>query len=372
MPNLILHLWLTFAAFFFQVPGQTPVGIFSGGANGFSFHRRITIDHNQVGASDSSAFPVLVTGTFTYLKTTGNGGSVTNSSGFDIVFTSDSSCTATLNFQRRFWSATTGQVLFWVNVATVSHTTDTVFYECYGKSSISTDQSNTTGTYDSNYKAVAQSIDVGGGTPSVVDVIHSIGFGNNGSTPATLSTSGPLIYAIHFPGNAYFNTEGSSTNSAMPVGTAVRTLSVWFNVPSPNTGNIFMWGTNAGADRNYGFFVNTTSLFVDCNTDSINAAWTQDSNWHYLVATLPSGTTCGANKMYLDGTPLSTSANSGTMNTGSFEVIMGANVSKIVNFLTGDVTEARVSDSARSADWITAEYNNQKLSSTFLTISSPL
>ena len=42
----------------------------------------------------------------------------------------------------------------WVNVATLSHTTDTVIYLFYGNSSVTTDQSNAGGTWNSNFMGV--------------------------------------------------------------------------------------------------------------------------------------------------------------------------------------------------------------------------
>ena len=51
-----------------------------GWSNGYSYRRAITISHTKVPTTDQTDFPVLVSGTFSYLATTANGGNVTNSS----------------------------------------------------------------------------------------------------------------------------------------------------------------------------------------------------------------------------------------------------------------------------------------------------
>src|SRR4030065_2715347 len=122
--------------------------------------RTISIDHTKCGTADSTNFPVLISGTYAGsgtdpdLRTTGNGGQVTDANGYDIAFFSDSGLTTMLDFERVAWSATTGAVEFWVEVPTISYTTDTVIYIAYGNASITTDQQNKTGTWNSNFVLV--------------------------------------------------------------------------------------------------------------------------------------------------------------------------------------------------------------------------
>ncbi len=72
----------------------------SGWANGYSFRRAITIDHTKIPNTDQVNFPVLITGAYSYLATTGNGGNVTNANGYDITFTSDQGGSSALSFER--------------------------------------------------------------------------------------------------------------------------------------------------------------------------------------------------------------------------------------------------------------------------------
>ena len=97
---------------------------------------------------------MLISGTYSYLATMGNGGNVTNANGYDIIFTSDSSGNTPLAYEQESYNASTGAVNFWVKVPTISHTSDTIIYIFYGNSSVTTDQSNKTAVWDSNYKGV--------------------------------------------------------------------------------------------------------------------------------------------------------------------------------------------------------------------------
>src|SRR5437588_588456 len=57
--------------------------------NGYSQRRSIVIDHTKVRNTDQVNFPLLISGTYSYLASVANGGSVQNVNGYDIVFTSD-------------------------------------------------------------------------------------------------------------------------------------------------------------------------------------------------------------------------------------------------------------------------------------------
>src|SRR5208282_6682714 len=73
----------------------------SGGwSNGYTYQRTITINYSQVPNTNQTNFPVLISGTYSYLATTGNGGNVTNANGYDIIFTSDAAGATILPFQR--------------------------------------------------------------------------------------------------------------------------------------------------------------------------------------------------------------------------------------------------------------------------------
>ena len=70
-------------------------------------------------------------------------------------------------------------------------------------------------------------------------------------------------------------------------------------------------------------------------------------------------------KGYLNGVEVTSVANSGTQNIGSQGTFIGVFNTANIGYWRGLIDETRVSQSARSANWITTEYNNQNAESTF-------
>src|SRR5262249_18698205 len=89
--------------------------------------RSITIDHTKVPSTQSN-FTVLVSVTDPTLKTVANGGHVANPNGYDIGFYADSGGTTKLKWEVEKYNGTTGNLIAWVKIPSVSSSTDTVFY----------------------------------------------------------------------------------------------------------------------------------------------------------------------------------------------------------------------------------------------------
>ena len=96
---------------------------------------------------------MLVSVTDPALKTVANGGHVANANGYDIGFYADFVGTIKLKWEVEKYDGTTGNLIAWVKIPSVSSSSDTVFYLIYGDSSINTDQSDPANTWDSNFKA---------------------------------------------------------------------------------------------------------------------------------------------------------------------------------------------------------------------------
>jgi hypothetical protein len=104
----------------------------------------------------------------TSVKTVANGGPINNTgtqSGgaaitmpFDLVFSSDIAGASKYAWEIESYNGTTGTLLAWVNVPTVSHTADTVFYMVYGDAAVVTQQNTSSfapsAVWDSSYKGV--------------------------------------------------------------------------------------------------------------------------------------------------------------------------------------------------------------------------
>jgi hypothetical protein len=196
-------------------------------SNGYSYRRAITIDHTKIPNMDQTNFPVLVSGTYSYLANTGSGGYVSNSNGYDIIFTSDASGTSNLSYETEGYNSSTGAATFWVKIPNVSHSPrDTVFYMFYGNSSVTADQSNKPGVWDSSYKGVWH---LGNGSTLSGADSTSNGYtltNNNGTT----ATSGVIGGAASFNGsNNYLSNSSLSINAGSSI-----TVSYWNYVTSAN------------------------------------------------------------------------------------------------------------------------------------------
>ncbi|MFC1678464.1 hypothetical protein ACFLZ9_01860, partial [Patescibacteria group bacterium] len=89
-----------------------------------------------------------------------------------------------------------------------------------------------------------------------------------------------------------------------------------------------------------------------------------DSGWHHVVLTYDrnaGGTT--EMKLYVDGVLVATGDYSGVINTNANKLYIGSSTEGVID-------EVRVSDIAKSQEWVKTEYNNQSSVNNFLTINS--
>lgn len=346
--------------------------------SGYSYYRSITIDHTKCGSSNSSSFAVLFSGTYSWLATVANSGLVQNSNGYDIVFSSDQS--TILNFEVEHYVATTGEIEAWINVATISHTSDTILYVYYGNSSISTYQGNNSAVWDSNYAAVFHLQQTSGISNSILD---STSNANNGTPYTNIGTntvgdistsSGQIDGAQSFDGTGHAITAPNSTSLNIG-GQNTLTLSAWVKrSTSSTTGTIVRHGTGAMGGYVMGIgndpaTVNQIKLTKYGVVDLTIGSFPADTNWHYLVG---GGDGSGV-YAYVDGSSNGTSGNNQNWNTNTTLLHIGDGDLDLSNnnlLWNGTIDEVRVSTIWRSPDWILTEYNNQSNPVTFYTVGS--
>src|SRR5580698_313890 len=186
--------------------------------NGYSYTRTITISHLKVPNSNRTNFPMLFNTTDPLLETTANGGHVSNSSGYDIIFTSDAAGTQKLNHEIEYYNGSTGQFIAWVEVPTVSYTTDTVIYLFYGNSSITASQENKPGVWDSNFLGVWH---LSNGT--TLNANDSTANGNNATINGATAASGFIDGGASFNGTTSSLSEGATTTTNV----SALTVGVW-------------------------------------------------------------------------------------------------------------------------------------------------
>jgi hypothetical protein len=357
-------------------------GASSGGGGGAYLHsHQITTDATQAGTADSTNFPITVSlnsgiaNIGTTLKTVANGGHIQNTvtqvggvggtEPADAVFGTTSSCTTMVPWETEFYDPVAGTWIVHVNNGTLSHTVNNVFFLCYDAAAVTTQQ-NVGSFSPANVWSNAGYTGVyhlpNGTTLSGLD---SLGSNNGTLLNAPTAAAGQIDGAASFAGGS---SQGITISSALSV-SGTKTLTGWVNVVSISPAQFF-WSFD-GSVSNDGFAVFIESgVVIAVSAGSFasgkqaSSGWT-DNTWHYVVV---EKTTAQINKIYLDGVDLTAAdATDFVGNTTAGNAIaIGAGGGGLP--FTGLVDETRLFNGTLSLSWITAEFNCQKTSSTFLTI----
>lgn len=355
------NIFLISALFLFAGDAGAIKLIHVGSANtGVIYHRNITIDHTKAGSTDSSNFTVLVSASDTTLKTIANGGHVANSSGFDILFFSDAAFTTPLKWEVEFYSPTTGTLIAWVQIPTVSHTSDVTFYMDYGNTTISTFQGGATGAaWDSNFVAIYHLKD---GT--TLNVNDSTSNGNNATNHSATATTGVIDGAAAFSGTTRWIDTGKTSLWVM-VGSQLNYTVEMVALTTASSGRQVLladWNTS-GLDLCYALEFGDSlgnykivSGINPANFQLLTSTTPAANTWYYIAGT---GTT-NSRIIYLNGASAATDTHALTAPTiTDGTLVLGRAGALSSLYLQGKEDEVRISKTNRSADWLLTTYNSE-------------
>jgi len=335
--------------------------------NGPLYKRTITVVKDFVGlnTTDLTNFATLVSINADDIKHISNGGKVQNTNGYDIQFFSDSAFTNKLNWEIDTYNSTTGELMAWVNIPTVTYNTYTKIYMSYGDSSITTFQGGANGSvWDSNYKVVYHM-----GVNGTLDLTDSTSNGNNGvNYGGVTSVSG---YFSNSGGAAGFNTNRYIETNYVLSPTAF-TMSFWGISNATGATNTVMGNTNYTGDPNNvysgadviwgsspGFIYSRirktgTSYDIQLNTAAVVA-----NKWAYIALTFD---TTNGGRLYYNDTVRQLSYTGTSTNTLALTSLLTTRIGRtngsVATSFTGTVDEVRISDVARSQFQIATEYYN--------------
>ncbi len=330
----------------------------------WGFRTKITIDESMVGASDSTDFPVLVSLTQARWKTTGNGGNMALSGATDLLFTS-SDGTTKLKHEIEYYDATTGQIIAWVKVPTLSSSANTELYMYYGNAAASP-QADAANVWTNGFKMVMH---VGDGT--TLSAADSTGT-YNGTISGVTATTGKIDGSMAVTcGNEITSAVGLHT---MVGGGNVYVMSAWIYETSLG-GTTYIWDGDADHGLS-AFFGIRNGVAIDWgNRDFFTegvlyrtyTGFTLSSGtWHHIVAQKTGSGNTGS--LYLNGALQSTYSGTigGLTSDASNTTYWGNYQNSGTSCINGKMDEMRIASTARSTDWVTAEYNNQSSPSTFI------
>ena len=283
--------------------------------------------------------------------------------GDDILFTS-SDGTTQLDHEIEKFDGSTGELVAWVEVPSLS--TGTVIYMYYGNDTCGSQQ-NATGTWDTNHKGVWHLNETSG-------THYDSTSNDNDGTPnggVTQDATGPMNGADGFDGSDdYVNCgQGASLN----ITAASITIEGWINMDAdPGDGNWY----DCISKPTYNFYLGGTATDVTtlCAWFTIGGEnkdiWGKGDidinpgNDTYCVVTYD-GTDV---KAYVNGQLDYTELLSGSIDdSADDDLIIGA-FSPPAAYFDGIIDEVRVSNTARSAEWIKISYNNQNSPSAFYSV----
>jgi len=295
------------------------------------------------------------------LRKIGLGGKVTNTNGYDIIFTNTAD--TALNHEMAYYDYTTGTLYAFVKV-TATHAADFQIYMYYGNSSITTSQENITGVWSDRYVGVwhleesaAPYLD---STSNNTDLaVESSPVQADGKIRKGIdATAGSLVDTT--PSANIYQTQPTFEawvylDSLVTTDTPAVTIDGgfsgdgWFTLDIDSSERPFFrksYGTGSGERH---------------QAQSPDALST--GQWYYLVGTRPSLSTL---KIYVNGTLKATAtsvANALASNNSNFRI--GYRDSKR---WPGKIDEVRISNAERSINYIQTVYNSIANYSTYVTV----
>ena len=340
---------------------------------GFLYRKTITIDHTKVSATLSN-FPFMVSiANDNDLKN-----HVSSPSGYDIVFIGSSG--TLLDHEMEKWDGATGTLVAWVRIPSLSSTSDTVISMLYGNTGVTTSQENRTSVWDSNFVGVWHLPN--GSTLTAND---STGNGNNGTNYGATGAAGKIDGAGSFDGtNDYISFNQSALENVFASGSP-WTISLWV-MPGRNPASwAWIWckAYTSHSDPYYqidlkqypsniiGAYIWSTSYGTGAYLSQ--AATLTSGVWNKVDIVGQGGGTSPFLSLYVNGNLIGTDTTpNGSYAHYSTPITLGMDANIIGSYyaFAGSMDESRISNVARSADWILTEYRNQSSPSTFYGIGS--
>lgn len=361
-PRISIRISIAILAVLLIVVATLPVA----SADDWSYRKPITIYGSQVQGTVTN-FPVLI-----YLESDSHLVASAQDNGGDIVFTNKAN-TVRYDHEIEKFVKSTGELVAWVEINSLSSTSDTEIYMWYGNPNCA-NQWNIEGTWNSNYKLVQHLNESCAEKRCIKDSTSN----NNDGTPNTnlYTSSGKMNGADSFDGTDDYVDCGEGGGS-LDFGTGDFTIAAWVKSTESQYRVIISKG-DVYDERGRGYMIQSNHhhlrvVLQDGATHVLGETeGTQicDGSWHSIAVTFDRDVNA---IYYVDGTivkevDISTFTGS-TSNSYNLEFArkewQGVNY-----FFGGTIDEVRISSVARSGDWIKTSYNNQNSPSTFYTVGA--
>jgi len=325
----------------------------------WQYRKEITINHTKV-ASNFTNFPVLIS-----LGSDADLASKAQADADDLVFTDKNG--NKLHHEIELYNGSTGKLVCWVNVTSLSSMIDTKIWMYYGNSSCSSQQ-NVHETWNSNYVGVWHLNETS--SPSLDSTSN-----NNDGTPCgspTYSATGIIDGAVSFDGTDDWIEVNTDESLNL---TDTLTLEVWGKSDNAlvNTDTYLAKRVSGTTNTNYmiqyedglQFYIYDGSAWRSKQWGSAPAAGV----WAYLAVSFDESNA----RVYYNGTldnANTAMAYNLVSNAGEFRIATGNPASGAPHAFDGTLDEVRISNIVRNASWISTTHNTINSPSTFYCVGN--
>lgn len=336
----------------------------------YNYRKSITIDSTKVSGTQTN-FPVLVSFTDPDLRTTANGGKVENASGYDIIFRALDGFTP-LDFEVESYTATTGQLVAWVRMPTLSGSANTSFYMYYGSSAVTASQENPNAVWLDDYRAVYHENQTPGVSSQLNSTPYGVTLSNLNMQGAASLVDAKIGKGINFDGT---NDYQESSGNFMNPGNTDWTIEVWARSLRNAGSNEIIVQTEDGSGTGRSLiYKNNPNYHIDSYHNGTAYDSTQTMSvgpWYHIV--LVHNNSANQLRWYINGALKTTNNGVAVESNNPSSWLFGrtkASNAPNLNYFRGILDEIRLSLFQRSANWIATEYRNQDSPSTFYTVGT--
>jgi len=331
----------------------------------WSYRKNITIDKSGVSGTQTN-FPVLIN-----LTSDSDLRNYARSDGYDILFTLSDGTTKIPHEIERYTSSS-GGLTAWVKVPSISSSANTTIYMYYGNAA-SANQQDKTNVWTNSFRGVWHLNESSG------NALDSTSYGTSGTYSGTYTrnVAGKVSRGTDFNTNGELDW-GDPADGHLDFGTGSLTVSAWVNIDA--TVGSGSWPTiiwkgigsyTSGYDLEYEDDTNTMYFNIadgSTNEWGMSSSTTfSDDTWYYIVGVADRT----GNRMHIYKNGVDTAGDTisplGSIDTTGHAAV-GADGGW--GWFDGILDEVRISNTARSAFWISTEYNNQNSPATFYSLGN--
>ena len=329
--------------------------------NDWNYRKTIIIDHNKIDGNLNN-FPILIN-----IESDSDLINYSKENGSDIIFTTENNIK--LKREIEDFNSTSGKLAVWIKVPELNNIENTVLYMYFGNKNYS--EINSTNVWDENYIAVWHKNDYNNTTISDSTYNNNIGIKKEINGP--IEINGKIGKAQNYDGINDYIIVGENENLGLNDELSIFT---WVYVPESipdgtRIGNIIGKYPTIPHFNIEGYTYGKFRIYW--NQGELNfysSGFDMRGAWHYLGFTRDLNT--NKTKMYIDGI-FHTSASAGTNINIIWPLKIGDDFRNGTNPAIpfhGIIDELRISNIARSQEWIKTQYNNQNDPNKFYNIGN--